>query len=877
MRLAFRAALALLLALPAICLSAEPLGDDSSVYFGAIVREAPPAPAAYTWAWRRGLDFVLLSGASADCSGRATAAAAAATLPGTFAALDGAEWGPSGRVLVLDPAGCDGLEDPAGYAGPGGIYEEMGQTPGRLGPLTGAFLQPERGQFEDFQPGASGADVMHLVDLARKGDLAEGPYRALLSRGWRVGPVSSQLWQRPLELRTGAIAPRLGRDELSRALADRHTFVTQDRNAWLRLSARAPARPEQLMGTELTVPAGAGVAFSIWAGDGDGEAFHELRLYSGRLVPDEPPGLEAREPGDRIDLTVPAPREARYYYAVAQQADGDRLVSSPLWLRPAPEPLVASLRLDPAATDTSRTATPTRTPTRTPTPPPGSGGSKHFLFDGSRDETAGSNGDWIIDGIAGGTTNGCTGASPENKAVRWPSPDQSTVTQSTPETYWNGALSSWGIDLVKAGHMVETVPPPEASQPTLTQRLADPDVKVLILPEPNKAFTSAEISAMLAFAQNGGGIFLIADHQGADRDCDGTDSVTAVNGIAQPLGITFAGHFDELTTNLTSVHHPVLWGDFGLGLGHQSSLDFHGASSMTLDLSVNPSLQALAWRNGTAQTSLTNVVLAVGQYGQGRIVAIGDSSPFDDGTTEDTNDTLHASYQAHKALILYSSLWLAQLDPGGASTPTPGAPTFTPTPRPNTPTPTATPRPNTPTFTPTPRPNTPTPTPTPRPNTPTFTPTPRPNTPTPTPTAGTGGGLVLNEYLPSPSHIDWDGNGTANFLDEWIELYNGGPAPVELSGYELADPVVTYPLPAGTLNPGCFKAYFRSQTNIALNSGADTVYLKTASGQILDQNTYTTDAPDQSHGRTTDGGPTWVMFSQPTLDASNDGSHICTP
>ncbi|MGC4100030.1 hypothetical protein [Ferruginibacter sp.] len=73
----------------------------------------------------------------------------------------------------------------------------------------------------------------------------------------------------------------------------------------------------------------------------------------------------------------------------------------------------------------------------------GGGTGKKFLFDNTKAETAG-NADWVID----------QDASPQ----QIPTPAQSTVTASTAETYWTGAISSWGIALVKAGHTVETLP-----------------------------------------------------------------------------------------------------------------------------------------------------------------------------------------------------------------------------------------------------------------------------------------------------------------------------------------------------------------------------------------------------------------------------------
>src|SRR6188768_2311677 len=67
-----------------------------------------------------------------------------------------------------------------------------------------------------------------------------------------------------------------------------------------------------------------------------------------------------------------------------------------------------------------------------------------FLFDASHAETAG-NADWVIDEDSG-------------NPQRNPTPAQANVTASTPETYWTGGISAWGIDLVKRGHQVETLP-----------------------------------------------------------------------------------------------------------------------------------------------------------------------------------------------------------------------------------------------------------------------------------------------------------------------------------------------------------------------------------------------------------------------------------
>ena len=44
-------------------------------------------------------------------------------------------------------------------------------------------------------------------------------------------------------------------------------------------------------------------------------------------------------------------------------------------------------------------------------------------------------------------------------ARTFPTPPQSGITPATPETYWTGGISAWAVDLAKAGHTVESLPP----------------------------------------------------------------------------------------------------------------------------------------------------------------------------------------------------------------------------------------------------------------------------------------------------------------------------------------------------------------------------------------------------------------------------------
>ena len=279
-------------------------------------------------------------------------------------------------------------------------------------------------------------------------------------------------------------------------------------------------------------------------------------------------------------------------------------------------------------------------------------GTKKFLFDAKHAQTA-ANADWVIDGD-------------NNIPQQLPTPLQSNITASTVETYWTGALSSWGIGLVKLGHTVETLP----SSGSLTygntsnpQDLMNYDV--FVCDEPNILFTTAEKSALMQFVQNGGGLFIIADHTNSDRNNDGYDSPAIWNNfftsngvVSNPFGISFnLLTLTNTTTNVTSLSNAITNGSQGA----VTSIQFNGGTSMTLSTAANASVKGLIWKSASTQNS-SNVFVASSTYGTGRVVAIGDSSPMDDGTGN-PGDVLYNGWSAysHSKLMMNASLWLAKL------------------------------------------------------------------------------------------------------------------------------------------------------------------------------------------------------------------------
>jgi hypothetical protein len=277
---------------------------------------------------------------------------------------------------------------------------------------------------------------------------------------------------------------------------------------------------------------------------------------------------------------------------------------------------------------------------------------KKFLFDATKAQTAG-NADWVLDA--------------DTSPQRLPTPLQSNITATTTENFWRGGLSAWGIALVKLGHTVETLPTRTAITygGTGVQDLKNYDV--FVIDEPNIRFTSAEKTAILNFVRNGGGLFMISNHSGSDRNNDGWDSPAIWNDLmstnsvqTNPFGISITlNNISETTSNrLSATTNPILNGSQGT----VTQLKYSSGATISINTTANPTAQGLIWR-GTSSQGTSNIMCATATFGTGRVVVIGDSSPADDGTGA-TGDTLYPGWTelaSHSRLHMNASLWLAKL------------------------------------------------------------------------------------------------------------------------------------------------------------------------------------------------------------------------
>ncbi|WP_328314323.1 immune inhibitor A [Streptomyces sp. NBC_00442] len=276
------------------------------------------------------------------------------------------------------------------------------------------------------------------------------------------------------------------------------------------------------------------------------------------------------------------------------------------------------------------------------------------LFDNSKAETAG-NADWIIS------------TSQPDPLAQNPSPGA--------DKDWTGALSSWGVALQKSGgYALKTLPSGNTITYGTSSALDLKNFDTFVLPEPNVLLSAAEKTAVMQFVKNGGGLFLISDHTGSDRNNDGADAVKVINDLMSNNSVDSTDPFgfsvDSLniaTDNPRAVSDssdPVLNGSFGKVTG---SIIRNG-TTVTLKPADNAAAKGEVYRTGSSGN--TGAFFATSSFGSGRVAFWGDSSPIDDGTGQSGN-TLYDGWNdpagTDAALALNATEWLSGASTGGGT------------------------------------------------------------------------------------------------------------------------------------------------------------------------------------------------------------------
>lgn len=186
---------------------------------------------------------------------------------------------------------------------------------------------------------------------------------------------------------------------------------------------------------------------------------------------------------------------------------------------------------------------------------------------------------------------------------------------------------------------------------------------VYIIPEPNVVFTKDEQNAIIKYILDGGNVFFIADHIGADRNNDGWDAVEIFNGFLK-------GTHQIESKN---IYEDDFVGKLGFRFKEKQYSE-HPITKMEKHPITEGVKETGAWA-GTAEYIInTDKIIGVvyynkeswgpyviaGKYGKGKFVAIGDSSPIDDGTGT-AGDKLYNgySYGDDRKLMINIVKWLA--------------------------------------------------------------------------------------------------------------------------------------------------------------------------------------------------------------------------
>ncbi len=142
------------------------------------------------------------------------------------------------------------------------------------------------------------------------------------------------------------------------------------------------------------------------------------------------------------------------------------------------------------------------------------------------------------------------------------------------------------------------------------------------------------------------------------------------------------------------------------------------------------------------------------------------------------------------------------------------------------------------------------------------------------------GDVIINEFQSSNTSTISDAGGD---YSDWIELYNAGQEPVNLSGYGLTDDAASpykWIFPPVVVEPASYLLIWASgkdstnpagdlHTDFRIDADGETLVLTRPDGTTASEAPAQALAPDQSFGRCSDDAAEWCVFSSPTPGAAN--------
>jgi hypothetical protein len=290
-------------------------------------------------------------------------AARHATVLGQFVGIYGMEWGvisTGGHLNIYNQEkliswGSEPAEITVGAAKYTEVYATVANNQGDSGGSFVTFNHPHPKDFEKWKRTPEGDRVVrglailsgpadtNSTNFDERGATYEAMYDRALSLGWKVGPEAHQdnhCWNygTSTSARTVALIPKgtvFNLRSLMAAFQARRFYASEDINAQLAYSTTDGSR---VMGESFS--SSTPVSVQVLVGDSDGEGVESIELWSGRAGNNQFPGEQpvqikaaSAEQSLSAILTPKPSGQEWYYYVIATQADGDRIWSSPIWIR----------------------------------------------------------------------------------------------------------------------------------------------------------------------------------------------------------------------------------------------------------------------------------------------------------------------------------------------------------------------------------------------------------------------------------------------------------------------------------------------------------------------------------------------------------------
>ncbi len=297
----------------------------------------------------------------------------AATMDGQFVALYGMEFGTisnGGHVLIYGYPNLLGWEaNNYDEFVPQGVFYWLWRKLRTQPDAVVTLAHPQTTDYDNIltSPYSASADSLVVGSAFRSGPAFstnvnylnqstssfEPYFQRLLARGYHAAPSydhdnHNTTFGRTTEGRLVILADTLTRPALLAALKERRFYASDDWNVTVdfRLNGTAPMGT---IATDLPSP-----TLSVTVADGDGEALPTLRLLRGvpgsgaqaQVWRTAPAGATALSVSD----TTLALGQSAYYYVSLVQADGDRILSAPIWYTRGTPPVPTGVAPDLAAT-----------------------------------------------------------------------------------------------------------------------------------------------------------------------------------------------------------------------------------------------------------------------------------------------------------------------------------------------------------------------------------------------------------------------------------------------------------------------------------------------------------------------------------------------